>query len=813
MKQSIEEKRKFIENSLPEMQDANFEIFIDLIKEYNSDLYYIQRIFSCMDKRVLEKHSNELLNLIKTYKNPDLVTRIWGAISKECQKKNKMLLLEIIDYLQDESESTFRLWENSDKKVQSSIMTKVLEKHKENRELLSQLARGTHIELSEEQFKTFIETSGNQTDNAYNLHKIYKEMYKFNKNIHKTINLEIFNSKLLEIFEIEKLVRITIDPEIQEKAIALSKIQGFDTILNIISKHSDNWVMELDSVLENVNNYPELINNISEEKIDGNTAKMLIQVFSQKENYFNISNISEAKNYYNIRNEICKKILNGEAVEGINSVLDNYSDEDKKRFAMLQRFYGIDIEEAQNLIEKYGKDIEQFNENEFENEITVKLIGIKRILECKNIQERYNTNKETIDSTLENIEHSSIATLESNCIEMYRKIYEENLYKVSDEDKVTEVKYEGNVIEVYEVNQDFNMFVRAEGTGKGNNSEWEEPTDFSNQIETSNIKYHGNCKSFIGQDSISVIKSKGPIYGYSQSEKGSLLLAAPWDIMSNRANERFSTATAIWNLNCGIQFRIPQKTIDNTRHSYNEFVFEKLIYDKDSGKFEKDKPQYVVYIQEADVDKEADEQWRITKKAASQLGIPIVIMDREKFAKRELEKIKHLENIFLGKEENKEQTPETELLEKIIVGFENNATGIQSSSILSSKYFSEEQRTNMIKNIWGKIKNLEQQNSDEYIYLLDKFTKIIENEVAKSYSNTGVSVAQSRYDESFLNALREKQKEVREKSENPKEILIQKYQKFGIENDDLRKSKEFLKSEKLKEQGIIKEEQQEQDIY
>lgn len=810
MEKNTEERREFLKNASPEVQDANFEVFIDLIKANNSNLYYIQKIFSCMDKGVLEKHSNDLLDLIKTYKNPNLVTRIWESISKECQKENETLLLELIDYLQDENEDVLKLWENSDKKVQSSIMASVLEKYKKNIYVLSQLFRGTNIELSEEQFKVFIEDYINQTEDIQSSYKMYKEMFKLNRNIHKTINVDIFNSKLLEVLEIEKLVKITIDPEIQKKAIKLSKIQGFDTIISTISKDSDNWVMELDTILSNVYKYPELINNISKGKVNENTAKMLIQVFSQKENYFNISNISEAENYYSIRNEVCKKILNDEEIEDTNSILSNYSDEDKKRFAMLQMFYGIDIEEAQNLIEKYGKDIEHIDINETDNNSAVVLIGIKRILECKNIQEKYNENKEIIDNDLENVEYSSIATLEDNCIEMYRKMYEETLYKVSDEDKIEEVEYEGNKIDVYEVNKDFNMFVRAEGTGKGDGKEWEEPKDFSKHIEVSNIKYHGNCKSFIGQDSISVIKSKGPIYGYSQNEKGSLLLAAPWDIHSNGANEKFSTATAKWDLNWGIQFRTPQQTIDNTRHPYNEFVYEKLIYDKDSGKFEKDKPQYVVYIQEPDVDRETDEQWRITKKSASQLGIPIVVIDREKFAKRELEKINHLENIFLGKGENKEQIPETELLEKMIVGFENNATGIQSSQALEGEYFSAEQRTNMVKNIWGKIKKLENENFDKYITLLDKFTEITEKEAAKSYSNTGLYLASRRYDESFLIALRKKQKEAREKIQDSKEILIQKYKEFGIENDDLGKSKEFLKSEKLKQQENIKEHNEEE---
>lgn len=253
---------------------------------------------------------------------------------------------------------------------------------------------------------------------------------------------------------------------------------------------------------------------------------------------------------------------------------------------------------------------------------------------------------------------------------------------------------------------------------------------------------------------------------------------------------------------CGIQFRVPQEMKNNTRHGYNEFDFEKLEYDNISKSFQTDMPQYIVYVQEPEIQRESDDKWRASKKAATQIGIPIVIIDREKFAQREWEKVEELQNIFLGKVENKNNIPETELLEQIILKFENNATSVIGSSALSSKYFTFEQRNTMVKNIVTKIKNFEKEDFQKYQELFNKFRDIVKEEEDKTVSNTGYKVAESRYGEEFLEAIKQKCKQI--EIESKKRVLKEKYQEIGIESTNLQVAKKILENDvnKNKETNI-----------
>lgn len=59
-------------------------------------------------------------------------------------------------------------------------------------------------------------------------------------------------------------------------------------------------------------------------------------------------------------------------------------------------------------------------------------------------------------------------------------------------------------IEIYDVNSDFNMFVRSEGAY----AYWKEPENFLEALNIPNTYYHGNCKSYIGQNSIALARPK-----------------------------------------------------------------------------------------------------------------------------------------------------------------------------------------------------------------------------------------------------------------------------------------------------------------
>lgn len=771
-------------SATPKWQEENFEKFINIVQSLKDDNYYLFMLFSKTDNNVLKKHNHELIELLNQNKDNELIVEnIWKVLDIEQQNNEIDLVKDVMNELLVQNRDISRIWKSTKGEVQQKMVDELLQKHKELGKS-DDILRGLNIPLSPKNFQIFLEQSGVSTDNIDCIYELYLSIFKINNDINETIDFNMFSSEILDMFNLEKMARITTYPELQRKIIELNKVKGFDSVIKTIN--DENWLMELDEILKNVENYPELLKNMPNEEIDEKSAEMLVQVFSQKKNYFNISTIADANNYYEIRKEMCQRILNGDENEISRLILPDSSPEDRKRFAILEMMYGIDIDEARNIVEKYGKDAEKIiDSKEYSREALI-LTGIKRILECENISEKYEENREIINSQLENIEYKNLAQLEADCINMYSQMYKEVLYHPKKDDKIGEEEYNGQKIDVYEITEDFNMFVRADGACNG----YEEPEDFSEKISNINTKYHGNCKSFIGQDSISIASSEGVKFGYSNCEKGTLLMCSPWDIVSNGANNNFSTASEKWDLNCGIQFRIPREMINNTRHTYNEFDFEQLVFDEKSQEFIGDKPQYVVYVQEPDVEREKDDNWRVTKKAAGQLQIPIVIIDREKCVQKEWEKVENLQNILLGKSENKDNVSDTYLMSQIITKFENNANSVRTSEKLSNEYFNSEQRNDMIKNIVGYIKSFEKVDFNKYQELFNTFKDIVENEVDKTISNTGKNVAEDRYGKEFLDAVKQRCSQIEEESK--KRTLTDLYKEVGIEKRDLIESKRFL---------------------
>lgn len=172
-------------------------------------------------------------------------------------------------------------------------------------------------------------------------------------------------------------------------------------------------------------------------------------------------------------------------------------------------------------------------------------------------------------------------------------------------------------------------------------------------------------------------------------------------------------------------FRVPEEMKNHTRHSHNEMVKERLIVDKD-GNVVKNKPNYVIWIEEDTKSerekprwkekRENDKNWIRTKKAAAQIGVPIVVIDREYFAGRETEKIDLMKKLITGEEIDKEKYKEyleqygslskAELIEQLIIKFENNRTSLQFNEKLNQTYFTQEQLETIIQETYLAIEQM-----------------------------------------------------------------------------------------------------------
>lgn len=153
-------------------------------------------------------------------------------------------------------------------------------------------------------------------------------------------------------------------------------------------------------------------------------------------------------------------------------------------------------------------------------------------------------------------------------------------------------------------------------------------------------------------------------------------------------------------------YLLPDDVLSFTRHTHNETVWERRSISEDVT-FKK-QPSYIVYFVDNFEDRlsnsESMKQWESVKKAASNFSIevdgvkrplPIMVVEREKIAKSQLEIIQNKLNEF-------KTTLDSKLIENIISDYESNYAGNREYHInISEKYFQKHEQ--LSDSVVGKI--------------------------------------------------------------------------------------------------------------
>jgi HD-GYP domain-containing protein (c-di-GMP phosphodiesterase class II) len=196
-------------------------------------------------------------------------------------------------------------------------------------------------------------------------------------------------------------------------------------------------------------------------------------------------------------------------------------------------------------------------------------------------------------------------------------------------------------------------------------------------------------------------------------------------------------------------YLLPDDVLDYTRHTHNETVWERRNISGDT--MFKKQPSYIVYFvdnfEDRLSDPEAMKQWESVQKAASNFAVevdgvkrplPIMVVEREKIAKSQLEIVQNKLNEF-------KTTLDSRLIKDIISGYESNYAGNREYHLnISEKYFPKHDKLSdsvvgeIIETI-KKIYTIEPNVAVECIYELEK---VVRNEQEK-YNNTQHGVGQS----------------------------------------------------------------------
>lgn len=467
----------------------------------------------------------------------------------------------------------------------------------------------------------------------------------------------------------------------------------YNKIAQLVSQKTDRWNRFEKNIVENLSDgyYGELISDLYEQAKKGNkiTAKDLENLtfllskpcssksffdeyladcyrsqgmdeenIKQQEirysnNVFNITNKKELEHFKEIKELVCDTILANPSLddEQLTTPISKYlghfnqlSELDRMKLALLQKYYNMDLEEASNIVNKFSADIDSITvDDEYKANIIEQIRAIKNIFESNDI----NILSQIGDlNILVQTDLSSSTYLVEETKEIFEQLYKENLYMPKEDDKIGSTTYNGKNIEIFDANTDFAIIIKRVGATNENSQEiWNRMTK-DGEYGRKDLRYY-TCTSYMTDENLLNQDNEIEVkFGFAQGTNNYSFDA----IYPHDAHTPFYGGDDIYNDLNG-SYMIPSTLEMNTDNRYNEVVINTLGIGE-NGQMTKMQPDYIVYVKgQSDLDLEGlenDPVWEKSKKAASEFGIPIVVIDREKVKQSEKAKIANMSEELKG---------------------------------------------------------------------------------------------------------------------------------------------------------------------
>lgn len=498
-----------------------------------------------------------------------------------------------------------------------------------------------------------------------------------------------------------KMQLIAKNPRFQDRILSLNDYEYslYNKIAQLVSQKTDRWNRFEKNIVENLSDgyYGELISDLYEQAKNGNkiTAKdletltfLLSKPCSSKSffdeylvdcyrrqgmdeksikqeeirysnNVFNITNKKELEHFEEIKELVCDTILTNPSLddEQLTAPISKYlghfnqlSELDRMKLALLQKYYNMDLEEASNIVNKFSSDIDSISVNDdYQANIIEQIKAIKNIFESNDI----NILSQIGDlNILVQTDLSSSTYLVEETKEMFEQLYKENLYMPKEDDKVGNTTYKGRNIEVFDANTDFSIIVKRVGATNENSQDiWNRMTK-DGEYGRKDLRYY-TCTSYMTDENLLNQDNEIEVtFGFAQGTNNYSFDA----IYPHDAHTPFYGGDDIYNDLNG-SYMIPSTLEMNTDNRYNEVVINTLGIGE-NGQMTKMQPDYIVYVKgQSDMDLdglENDPVWEKSKKAASEFGIPLVVIDREKVKQSEKAKIANMSEELKGKPNSNE---------------------------------------------------------------------------------------------------------------------------------------------------------------
>lgn len=655
----------------------------------------------------------------------------------------KKIRVEDVDYFYDNLDISWIVFVSDEKKIDR--LDKITEKEHEtekktikNNDRLQEVLEKNEYSLTDKQKEQV------------------RKLYEKNNDLLETINFKILDEKYKDLED--KLSIITSYIDIQQQIINLDDLQYkiFITTLKEHEGRNGEWINFTSKIISNMysGQYNELLNDIKDKELSKEEIRTVGNIIS-KENIFNIKNLEEAKKYEEIKHQVCELIIkdsNSKKLEEYPNIMW-LSDISRKKLAVLQKVYGQTLEEAVYLLGTYGTDIDNLKINS-ENRPYIEYIKSLQIIEETDdmeLLEKIYEKSETI--ALDNI--SDVEMIEEELKNAYLETYNEKLYQPKEEDLAQTVEVDGQEIPIYDAGTEFSMSVSSINAYVKENALENYKEDW-NRAKTES---QGFCTSYIRNDMLATASISNVLYGFTNYDKGTLMKAG---------REPLSSDASKFKIEADFVKFLSEDEMINYTNQLNE-----LLFNRNNAKGERKQPDYIVFIKERE--EVSGYVWENSKRAAAEFGIPIVIIDKEKCAKSEEQKISNMLDEFIKKGDNG-------LLQKACQKFSNNKEGNQ-------KYFTEEKWENLcqekgIENI-PPLPNREKEFLEKYTKKrVSPKNKKMKTEDEKQYLEENGVIQYEELKENYEQTNQtEKEKAMSELKKRAKLIIKMSQQEMGEQGD------------------------------
>lgn len=564
-----------------------------------------------------------------------------------------------------------------------------------------------------------------------------KTLYANNDEISKTVNPRFLSDEITSHFTKAQVEILSCYPKLQEKILNLSpNSSGAKIIYELVDKYKDNleWIPILEKSLDNINSseYANLLSSINGKELSSDEKENLMYLLMTN-NHLDISSFEELKNIDSVRDNYINMLIERNTLGSLKT-------------AYFEKTFGIDLATAINLVNLYGKSLESNTIDSLDEKSRSEFIlleNMKKIIGLNNLDVlKYyveNINPEFV------VKPDLMVTYEARLKYLFTQEFNKSFTKPLQEDKVISNINDEQDLDIYlAAGRDGKKKCRMMITSIGAYTNMEEPDDYYASWNIDKIASHGCCCSYVGEKNLGTAEVKYCCLGFTDYELGALQLSGPYDLCSASTEDSYQISSMYSSM-----YLLPDDVLGYTRHTHNETVWERRNISGDA--MFKKQPSYIVYFvdnfEERLTDPEAMKQWESVKKAASNFSIevdgvkkslPIMVVEREKIAKSQLEIIQNKLNEF-------KTTLDSKLIKDIISDYESNYAGNREYHLnISEKYFPKHEQLSdsvvgEIIEMLEKIYTIEPNIAIECIYELEK---TVRNEQEK-YNNTQHGVGQS----------------------------------------------------------------------